>query len=55
MPAIINVAILAGLALALLVDAGTARALAWLLLCLPLGAIAYGCLRGKRGEAQRGD
>jgi hypothetical protein len=51
-PIIINLAIVAGLALALLIDAGMARTLAWTLLCVPLGTVVYGYGRGKRAPAR---
>lgn len=53
MPAAINAAIVAGLALALLVDAGTARTMAWVLLSIPLAVIVYGSFRGKRARTHR--
>ncbi|MFT4063838.1 hypothetical protein [Paraburkholderia sp.] len=53
MPVVINVAILAGLALALLIDADTARAFAWVLLAIPVGVIGYGCFRKERPRAHR--
>lgn len=55
MPVVINVAIVAGLALALLVDAGAARAIAWALLFIPLAAIVYGSFKGKRARTHRRD
>lgn len=55
MPVAINGAILAGLALALLIDTDTARAIAWLLLAVAPGVIGYGCFWKKQTRAKRGD